>query len=280
MTIRSILDFNTEYKEHQLFGNKMDCKRILGFQIKEEHLTFKKTTSIDSHLADFFSDSPILDRECTNQLILKYNLLKKRLKKLQSLIVAHGDERLNTLGLKYIEEITSIKKTLVDSNIRLAYIASKKLYINTNEYLSIAYTVLHRSVDLFDVQFGFAFSTYATQSIYRNIAKAAFQDPKEIRTKNIDSQFDMYEDKCSDPKDNIDNVDLKDCLIEYMSFLTPKERVIINAFYGIDRDRMTLTEIGRDMKISKEYVRQTREKALMKLRTLMKEDTVIGDPCM
>jgi RNA polymerase sigma factor (sigma-70 family) len=138
---------------------------------------------------------------------------------------------------------------------------------------------LHRSVDLFDVKYGFAFSTYATQSIYRNIAKDAFQDPKEIKTKNIDSQFETYEDKCTDPKDNVDNRDLNECLKNYMVFLTPKERIIVNAFYGIDRDRKTLTEIGRDMKISKEFVRQTREKALMKLRTLMKEDTVIGNHC-
>lgn len=49
--------------------------------------------------------------------------------------------------------------------------------------------------------------------------------------------------------------------------LTPKEQIIVKAFYGIDQKEMSLEEIGEKTNLTRERVRQIKEKAISKLRT-------------
>ena len=49
--------------------------------------------------------------------------------------------------------------------------------------------------------------------------------------------------------------------------LTFKEQIIVKAFYGIDQKEMSLEEIGEKTNLTRERVRQIKEKAISKLRT-------------
>ena len=49
--------------------------------------------------------------------------------------------------------------------------------------------------------------------------------------------------------------------------LTLKEQIIVKAFYGIDQKEMSLEEIGEKTNLTRERVRQIKEKAISKLRT-------------
>jgi RNA polymerase primary sigma factor len=51
-----------------------------------------------------------------------------------------------------------------------------------------------------------------------------------------------------------------------MSILDERERVIIEDYFGISGQTRTLEDIGNDFKLTKERVRQIKEKALRKLR--------------
>ena len=59
---------------------------------------------------------------------------------------------------------------------------------------------------------------------------------------------------------------LKDGLFNIMNVLDERERQIIEDYYGISGTPRTLEDIGSDFNLTKERVRQIKEKALRKLR--------------
>jgi RNA polymerase primary sigma factor len=48
--------------------------------------------------------------------------------------------------------------------------------------------------------------------------------------------------------------------------LTERERQVVGAFFGLDREHETLAEIAEDMQLKRERVRQIRNRAIRRLR--------------
>jgi RNA polymerase primary sigma factor len=59
---------------------------------------------------------------------------------------------------------------------------------------------------------------------------------------------------------------LKGKMMKIMSMLDERERAIVEDYYGITGTPRTLEDIGSDFSLTKERVRQIKEKALRKLR--------------
>jgi RNA polymerase primary sigma factor len=55
-------------------------------------------------------------------------------------------------------------------------------------------------------------------------------------------------------------------MLGIMSVLDERERIIVEDYYGITGTPRTLEDIGSDFSLTKERVRQIKEKALRKLR--------------
>jgi len=83
-----------------------------------------------------------------------------------------------------------------------------------------------------------------------------------------DTLIDLIENKDSMRPDEVFNGDqqLKDGLFEIMNILDERERQIVEDYYGISGTPRTLEDIGSDFNLTKERVRQIKEKALRKLR--------------
>ena len=62
------------------------------------------------------------------------------------------------------------------------------------------------------------------------------------------------------------NESLKTEINSALKILNPRERSIIEAFYGINRPELTLEEIGEKFNLTRERVRQIKEKAIRRLR--------------
>jgi RNA polymerase primary sigma factor len=97
--------------------------------------------------------------------------------------------------------------------------------------------------------------------------------PKTIGLDNhINSEGDTLIDLiANDNSESPDNVfsgedDLKNKLKEIMDTLDEREKVIVMDNYGRSGNNKTLEEIGKDFNLTKERVRQIKERALRKLR--------------
>ncbi len=59
---------------------------------------------------------------------------------------------------------------------------------------------------------------------------------------------------------------LKDEIVNAMQILNDRERNVLEAFYGIGQHELTMEEIGKKLGLTRERVRQIRERAIRKLR--------------
>jgi RNA polymerase primary sigma factor len=83
-----------------------------------------------------------------------------------------------------------------------------------------------------------------------------------------DTLIDILPNHNADNPEDIfaDEVNLKDELVNLMLTLDDRERNIVIDYYGLGGTPMTLQEIGDQLSLTKERVRQIKEKALRKLR--------------
>lgn len=82
------------------------------------------------------------------------------------------------------------------------------------------------------------------------------------------SLLDVLEsDRYAPPDDNLMQESLQVEIDKVLSTLKPREAEIIRLYFGLDGDRpLTLEEIGEHFKLTRERVRQIKEKALRRLR--------------
>jgi len=80
--------------------------------------------------------------------------------------------------------------------------------------------------------------------------------------------LDILPDGQSEPDDNsMNNLALRDELERVIGTLTPREAEVIKMYFGFNQPRpMTLEEIGAQFSLTRERIRQIKEKAIRKLR--------------
>ena len=91
---------------------------------------------------------------------------------------------------------------------------------------------------------------------------APFNDGEDNRL------LDVLEDKFQPPPDEkLMKDSLKSEIEKALSTLTEREAEVIGLYFGINRDHsLTLEEIGLKFKLTRERVRQIKEKAIKRLR--------------
>lgn len=91
---------------------------------------------------------------------------------------------------------------------------------------------------------------------------APFNDGEDNRL------LDVLEDKFQpSPDEKLISDSLKSEIVKALSTLTEREAEVISLYFGINRDHsLTLEEIGEKFKLTRERVRQIKEKAIKRLR--------------
>jgi RNA polymerase primary sigma factor len=82
------------------------------------------------------------------------------------------------------------------------------------------------------------------------------------------SLVDYLADENQEPTDEMTFSNaLSDDMIRALSTLTERERMILTLYFGLgDAEPMTLEEIGKKMRLTRERIRQIKEKAILRLR--------------
>lgn len=96
---------------------------------------------------------------------------------------------------------------------------------------------------------------------------------KPITGEDDSTLIDIIPDSSAPTVDvNLLRESLRTEIAAILNCLTEKERKIVEAFYGINSPEMTLDEIGIKYGLSRERVRQIKEKAIRRLRNNTKND--------
>jgi RNA polymerase sigma factor (sigma-70 family) len=228
-------------------------------------------------------EMPLLSKEQEQHLFRKMNYLKHKANQLRGkLDPAHA----RIQDIKQIEDLqmeaTAIKDQLISSNMRLVVAIAKRHAAQTDnffELLSDGNMSLIRAVEKFDYSRGNKFSTYASWAIMKNFARS-IPEEKRRRERYVTGHEEMFEiapDTRSDEQELVASVEQsKNRVNRLLQYLDPRERQIIQMRAGLDNysEGMTLEEIGQQLGITKERVRQLNVRIMNKLRTIAKEQKI------
>ncbi|MBO4827282.1 MAG: sigma-70 family RNA polymerase sigma factor [Prevotella sp.] len=92
-------------------------------------------------------------------------------------------------------------------------------------------------------------------------------EPIPIGSKNSYSLLHVLEDKDSPRADlQVDSATLSDEMAAAMDALNERERQVVSSYFGIGCEPVTMAEIGMQMGLKRERVRQIRDKAVRKMK--------------
>ncbi len=220
--------------------------------------------------------APVLTRDRETNLFRRYNFLKfLACQSMSALRPAHVSAAQIRKIEKDLTEAEAIKKIIIEANLGLVVgIAGKHAAAgsaNLLDLISEGNLSLVRAVEKFDYTRGFRFATYAAWAITKDYAHHLGQQPGKLdkseameniqRNLRITGSSDFaaieraHKSLIAVIKDNLDQ---------------REQYVIINHFglMGtlVKKEKKTLTQIGQELSLSKERVRQIELVALQKLR--------------
>ena len=203
------------------------------------------------------------------------NYLKFRANALRSALDPHHAdlwsieeiERLLTLALE-------IRDRIITANLRLVVSIARRFTNEVNSFddlLSDGNLTLMRAVEKFDYSRGFKFSTYATYAIQRDLYR------QRCRRQDDCARFvpgvDEFADDSGSTEEQAAAADEHDTrsrklLALMQAELDERERYVLAMRFGLgDADMpQTLQQIGDQLGVSKERVRQLETRALEKLK--------------
>jgi RNA polymerase sigma factor (sigma-70 family) len=228
-------------------------------------------------------EMPLLNKAQEQHLFRKMNFLKHKASKLRARL---DPTRARIQDLKKIEDLqteaTAIKDQLISSNMRLVVAIAKRHAAQTDnffELLSDGNMSLIRAVEKFDFSRGNKFSTYASWAIMKNFARS-IPEEKRRRERYVTGHEEMFEsaaDMRSDEQEMVASVEqTKHRVNRLLEYLDPRERQIIRMRAGLDNysEGMTLEEIGQQLGITKERVRQLNVRIMAKLRNIARDQKI------
>ena len=231
------------------------------------------------YLASLY-DVPLLNRDQEMHLFRKMNYLKYQAIRLrEKLDPAHAKaadmDRIERLQ----EDALAVKNQIIRANLRLVVSIAKKNVgqaDNLFERVSDGNMSLIRAVEKFDYSRGNKFSTYASWAIIRNFARS-IRDENHRRDRFVTGHEVAFE-SAADPREQARESEAehnhsREAVRGMLGRLDERERKILSSRFGIgDSGERTLEDLGRELGITKERVRQIEARAQDKLRKIAVEE--------
>jgi len=281
---KALLAKKIEFVPSKEFLEKNAKKKILAEPLKVQQPmstgSFEPFQMLGEHLLPEYlqtlKDTPVLNRERERRLFRRYNYLKYL-----SSITRDGIRRTRVLSKRlkqieeYLAEAETIRKTIVGANLRLVVsIASRHITSGASfaELVSRGNFALIKAVEEFDYKTGFRFSKRAGLNIAKEYAKVSGKSTHLSRERAA-SLANIQRDLRATATADFGAIErARQSLTQVIkSELNEREQYVILNHFGltgspIKKKKQTLNQIGEDLSLTKERVRQIELIALQKLR--------------
>ncbi|QEG33218.1 sigma-70 family RNA polymerase sigma factor [Bythopirellula goksoeyrii] len=284
MRAEHIKELPLDYIDNPRFSRKGADNACLGPMPEAETATRKarRPSGLPPYLASLY-EMQLLTREQEQHLFRKYNYLKYKANKLRdTLDYEHPKSTLMDEIESLHEQIVDLKNQIARCNLRLVVsIAKRHVKPDQNffELVSDGNLSLLRAVEKFDFARGNKFSTYASWAIMKNFARTIpgeYRQRDRFRT-SYDELFDATQEKRANPMvEETLQQDRVSKIQRVLGRLDERERQIIVGRFGLDHSKepQTLKQVGEELGVTKERIRQIEARALNKLRLAAQEEKI------
>lgn len=264
----------TPAQERQVLGPMPEADAV----VKKPRLP----AGLPPYLASLY-EVPLLSRAQEMHLFRKMNYLKYKAAKLRTKL----DPALPKSSLmdeieQCFEAAVDTKNQIIRANLRLVVSIAKRHVgpiDNFFELVSDGNMSLMRAVEKFDYSRGNKFSTYASWAIMKNFART-IPDEHRRRDRFRTTEAEVFS-TTPDDKAELGDQEAAQAQREFqiesiLSCLDDREQAIIIKRFGLRRghEPLTLKEVGVELGVTKERIRQIEARALTKLRKAAEEEKI------
>ena len=203
-----------------------------------------------------------------------------------------SEEQERELSLRIRQGDERAFNRLVEANLKFVVAIARQYQgkgLPMEDLVSEGNLGLMKAAGKYDASRGLRFVNYAVVFIRQQIEKALKVESSEQR---VESARDGQTRSVDAPLGSKNNMSLLSVLadgnspladervynsivaeaVEYaLHVLDERESKVVNAFFGIEQDNMTMAEIGSELGLKRERVRQIRERAVRRLRKTFRD---------
>ena len=279
MRVKRLMDAKLDGMYHESFDDSSRAAEILGPPPAPPDgrapRKVRAPEGLPPYLTDLY-DVTLLTREQEAHLFRKMNFLKHRAAALRDAIdpAKARQSELDKVE-RLMAEALAVKNQVIKANLRLVVSIAKK-HVNSGsdffELISEGNMALIRAVEKFDFSRGNKFSTYASWAIMNRFARA-IPEENHRRDRFVTGHEAMFE-SAADTRSDEHEIEfaarrVRETVNVMLGKLDARERRVLESRYGLGgASEQTLEQLGRELGITKERVRQIESRAQEKLRKI------------